>query len=315
MRRTFVGQMGGALVTCGVAVSGHAVNIDLVENPEDPIANLIPALLAPSSGISVVAGSENFVGRVGDGVDPNTAQSATYTNLNLVPNNLGLPTITNPDGIVLTSGVANVPNMNNGISFDENHVGVPFVATGGDADLVNILTNAAAPSTEVNDVNLLEFQFTVDPGFTSVEADLVFASDEFPDQEVTDVFAFIVDDTNFAFFQDGSLVSFVLGANAGNFNNNEVTTGNYDLEYDGISNSLHIVGILNQALSEHTIKIALADTSDQIFDSGAFIGNLTAGTSTGGGGIGPVIPEPVTATLSLMGIGALGMVLCRRRAV
>ena len=50
--------------------------------------------------------------------------------------------------------------------------------------------------------------------------------------------AAIVDGTNYAFFNDGSLVSFVTGANADQFNDNNVGTGNYNLEYDGISNSL-----------------------------------------------------------------------------
>lgn len=287
-------SMLGLEVTAG---SAQALTLDLIESGEDPIAELTDALLAPDSGISIISGSEIFVGSVGDG---NNAQSATYTDFNLVPNNQGLPTITNPDGIFLTSGTANIPFTNTDTSFD------PFIpGTGSDADLSAILS-AAGLNTVTNDVNFLQFDFTVDPDSTSVEADFVFGSDEFPDQSVTDVFAFIVDDTNFAFFQDGSLVSFVAGANADNFNDNDLGTNNYNLEYDGISNSLSVVGILDEDIDVHTLKIAIADTSDSIFDSGVFIGNLEAGQSTGEGGIvNGTVPEP-TSIVALLGIGALG---------
>jgi len=282
--------------------------------------DLSAALLAPSSGISIVGASETFVGRVGDGIDPNTAQSGTYTGLTLVPNNtgLGLPTISNPDGIFLTSGVANIPQTNSSQWFSNDETVPPTIHpgldTGGvddDADLTAILTAAGAPSSDANDVNFFSFNFTLgDPTATSVEADFVFASDEFPDQGVTDIFAFIVDGTNYAFFQDGSLVSFVQGVNAGNFNDNDFGTNNYNLEYDGISNSLHVVGLLDAGLTEHSIKIAIADTSDHIYDSGVFIGNLTAGQGSGGG-INPVVPEP--GTMLLLGCGLIGLAGARRR--
>jgi hypothetical protein len=302
------------LLIGGTTAASWALTLDLIEGLDDPVADLTAALLAPSpNGITIVGGSEAFVGRVGDGLDPNTAQSATYTGLNLVPNNSGLPTISNPDGIFLTSGVGNIPQSNNDTSFDNNSVGTSHPGTGSDTDLFNILQAAGAPSTTTNDVNFFSFDFTVPMDATVVEADFVFGSDEFPDQGVTDVFAFIVDGINYAFFQDGSLVSFVVGVNAANFNDNDVGTGNYDLEYDGISNSLHVVGLLDPALTTHSIKIAIADTSDSIFDSGVFIGNLMAtDTPFVGGGIDPaIIPEPTTWLL--LGTGLIGLVGLGRR--
>lgn len=267
----------------GIQQASAVPTLDLIESPENPITEILNALFAPASGITVVGGSENFVGRVGDGSDPNLAQSATYTGFNEIANNAGFPNISNPDGIFLTSGVANIGATNNDPSFDNGSVGTSLPGTGGDTDVSNILTAAMAPNSVTNDVNFIEFDFTVPAGMTSVQADFVFGSDEFPDQAVTDVFVFIVDGTNYAYFQDGSLVSFVTGVNAANFEDNNIGTGNYNIEYDGISHSMTVVGLLNQALATHHIKIAIADTSDSIFDSGVFIGNLKAGTSSTGG--------------------------------
>ncbi len=252
-----------------------ALTLDLVQGADPPEAQLSAALLAPGSGIAIVPGSVTFVGRVGDGVDPNTAQSALYTGFALT-SSTGGPTIANPDGILLTSGVANVPFLNTATAFDHNDVLVANPGTGGDADLTNLIGN------DTHDANTLAFRFTVDPGVTSVSAKFVFGSEEFPDQEVTDVFGFFVDGVNYAFFQDGSLVSFVAGANAANFNSNEPQPGVYPIEYDGISNSLTLVaqlGALPEGETEHALKIAIADTGDMIFDSGVFIGGLTAGAS------------------------------------
>lgn len=309
-----VGTLLCGLLFFGAVGQVSALTLDLIEGANDAIAELSAALLAPASGIAIVAGSEDFVGAVGNGTDPNTAQSATYTDLNLVNNNTG-PTISNPDGIFLTSGVGNIPFTNTDASFDNNSVGTSHPGTGGDTDLNAILVAAAAPSTTTNDVNYFSFGFTVDAGINSISADFVFGSDEFPDQGVTDVFAFIVDDVNYAFFPDGSLVSFVTGVNADQFVDNDVPTGNYNLEYDGLSLSLHVTGLLNMDLAQHELKIAIADTSDSIYDSGVFIGNLFAGTSTGGGGIGDDGPAPVPepSTIVLMGAGLLGLVFTRKR--
>ncbi len=258
-----------------------SLDLDLIDSPDDATAaaELVSALLAQSSGIQVVPGSAAFVGRRGDGVDPNTAQSALYRNLELV-HSLDGTTIRIPDGIFLTSGVANIPFTNNFTQFDHSAAGVAAPATGSDLDLVAILLGAGAPSSVVNDANSLRFEFTVAPGFDGVRASFVFASDEFPDQGVTDVFGFFVDGSNFARFPpdpanpNGTLVSFVRDGNARNFNEN--AAGQYAIEYDGISNRLTVAGALNSELPTHTLKVSIADTSDSIFDSGVFIAALRA---------------------------------------
>ena len=199
-----------------------SVNINLIETGDDPVAELTGALVPPGSGLTIVGGSGAFVGSVGNG---NAAQSATFTNLSLVPNNdPGMPTVSLNNGILLTSGTANLPMTNTNAEFN------PFTpGTGSDADLT------ALSGSSTNDANSIQFDFTIAPGKNAVEFDFVFGSDEFPDQGITDVFGVFVDGVNYAFFPDGSLVSFVQGANASNFIDNDFGTDNYDFEYDGFS--------------------------------------------------------------------------------
>lgn len=289
--------------------AASAVSLDLIESGDDPVAESLAAL--GLSGLTVVGGSETFVGRVGDG---NLAQSATYSDFVLTGAS-GLPDISIGDGLFLTSGVADIPQTNTDTSFDHNSVGVDAPGTGGDADLSQLALDAGLPSSEINDVNIFEFEFTVDdPANNAIALDFVFGSDEFPDQSVTDIFAVFVDGVNFARFQDGSLVSFVEGVNAGNFNDNNVGSDNYDLEYDGISNRLLLEGLLDTSLTTHSIKIAIADTSDSIFDSGVFLSNLRATFTEGQGGVtpDPEIPGPAPFALLLAGLGALGWARRRR---
>jgi hypothetical protein len=269
-----------------LAASGF---LDLIQGDDDPVAQITAALVDPGSGINVVFDSARYVGRVGDGADPNTAQSAIFSGLVLKPSDATKPTISFPKkGVLLTSGVANLPSSNTQTEFDSGSLGIepPGLSSPNDvSDLSAILVAADAPDSDVRDLNVFEFQFTVAKGISSLEADFVYGSDEFPNQSVTDIFAFIVDGKNYAFFQDKSLISFVRGRNDSNFNDND-TSHIYPIEYDGISNLLHVVGLLDPTIAtggSHTLKIAIANTSDDRFDSGVFIGDLLAGTSNNGG--------------------------------
>ena len=101
------------------------------------------------------------------------------------------------------------------------------------------------------------------------------------------------------------------GQNVGLFNNDpnqplsiiseNLELGNYQdntnnvipIEYDGVSSVLSIVAPVQQG--ENTIKFAIADTGDTIFDSGLFVSNFaTSGVDTGDGGSGVLLNAPGT---------------------
>lgn len=260
---------------------------------------LINAVLAPSSGITVVAGSEAYQGT-------NTAtgqQSATYTGFNLAPSSGSTPTLAMADGILLTSGSANLP-----LSNTTNQFNGFFPGSGSNA----LLTTLAGTNT--NDANALSFSFTVDAGNNAVSAQFVFGTDEFPTQSVTDIFGFFVDGVNYAKFPSGELISNTPG-NPTNFILNPVGGGLYGIEYNGLTQVFNVTGLLNSALTTHTITIAVADTSDTIFDSGVFFSGLKATTSGCSGiGCGGDIPEPDSmALLALALMGAVGVGARRRK--
>lgn len=290
----------------GISSQVHALTVSAVDGNADSGASLVSTLLGASSGLTV-----SSTGFGGAGV-----QSGTYSGFNTV----GLGGL--KDGIALSSGhIAEVPLSNTNSSWDHFNISesAPETLTGGlssDADLEAELVAAGVSSNNqnVNDVNFLEFTFTVDdPTQNSVSADFVFGTDEFPDQAVTDIFAFFVDGINYAFFPDGSIINFdENGPSAGFYQDN--TANAFNIEWDGLTKILKVTGLLDMDKDEHSIKIAIADTSDTIYDSAVYIASLSAGTTDGGGGIDNpgVVPLPAGLPLLLTALG--GFALLRRRA-
>ena len=196
-------------------------------------------------------------------------------------------------GILLTTGDGNPPTENTSDSFGIEQNGITE-----DSQLQAVADSAFEESGEVEDVNSLEFSFTVsDPNVESVSFNLVFGSDEFPefsDSAFVDVGAVFINGQNVGLFNNDpnqplSIISENL--NAGNFQANDDLQ--IPLEYDGVSSVLSVVAPVEQG--ENTIRFAIADTGDGIYDSGLFIANFaTSGADTGDGGSGVLINAPGT---------------------
>lgn len=284
-------------------VASAAVTINPITTTNNITDVLLAALLAPGSGITVVSASYQGVNT------PTNPQSGTYTNFNLAPTSGSTPTLTMGNGILLTSGTANLPATNTSNSFNTSP------GSGSNAMLT------ALAGTNTNDANVLTIEFTVDASVTAVGANFVFGTDEFPTQSVTDIFGFFVDGVNFAKFPNGQLISNTPG-NPTNFILNPVGSGLYPIEFNGLTQVFAVSGLLGtaSATGTHTLVIGIADTSDSIFQSGVFVNGLTSGTTGGCSGIGcgtgggdGNVPEPASTALAGLALLAAVGVRARRR--
>lgn len=211
-------------------------------------------LIKPSSGISLVTGSAVYTG-------VNSAAS-TFDSLSF-----GGAKIAGP-GILLTSGDGTPSLTNTSGSFGQN------TGADGDDDLSDIVENAFPSAGVTQDASVLEFKVNAEAGVKTVIFDIVFGSDEYPEWSNTsyvDIAAILVNDKNAAFFGgDTKKPLSVLDKNLGYFQDNQL--GGLGIEYDGISNKLTVIAKVHEG--ENTIKIAIADTGDPIYDSGIFVANL-----------------------------------------
>lgn len=204
-------------------------------------------------------------------------------------------------GVVMTTGsvIANDPNgFGNLGPMGPNTSGSDGVGNNlpGDPDL------DAIGNTNTNDAAVLEFDFI--PLSDSVKFRYVFGSEEYDDfvNSINDVFAFILSGvsvplapTNLALIPNTSTPvsinnvnngpafgpAFATGpcTNCAYFHDNPMTAGPYpQLQYDGFTYVLTARYPVQCGETYH-IKLAIADASDDIYDSGVFLeaGSFSAG--------------------------------------
>lgn len=102
-----------------------------------------------------------------------------------------------------------------------------------------------------------------------------------------DIGAAFINDVNYALFNNDvtqPLSVIQTNLDLGNFFNNQ--DGSFPIEYDGVSKLLTVIAPVQQGTNN--IKIAVADTGDQAYDSGLFISNFQ-GTGYSGGGLAQVV--------------------------
>lgn len=255
------------------------------------IAGLLSALAAPAAAqlvtedLSGPLSPVNLVQMlVGEGV---SVSNVAYTGADVAAGRFsgGAGIIGFDSGIILGSGdIALVVGPNDSLS----ETGFNF--TPGDADL-----DAIVSPYSTNDAAVLEFDFV--PRGNTVNFEYVFASEEYPNfvgSSFNDVFAFFVNDVNYALVADdqGNLYPVAINTINDNpavgppslavyyVNNHPYTTPPYgplNTEMNGLTVVLTLTAPVNPGVVNR-MKLAIADTSDSVLDSNVFIraGSLTS---------------------------------------
>jgi len=262
-----------------VVTRAYALTVNSVTGASDLVNTIIDPATVTVSNISFT-GTLDAVGIFSDGLS----------------SGLGIDR-----GIILTTGSAAGavgPNDEEDYSVDNG--------LSGDSDLDTLVDPYVT-----YDATVLEFDFE------TITSDLyfnfVFASEEYEEyvgSEFNDVFAFYVDGINIALVpgtSDPITVNTInQGTNSAYFVSN--LSGTYDIQYDGFTKVL-VASLLGLSPGTHHMKIAIADTSDHIYDSAVFI---EAGTFSGNPS-NPV-PEPATVLLTGVGLGFAYGITRRKRS-
>ena len=149
----------------------------------------------------------------------------------------------------------------------------------------------------------------------------VFGSEEYNEyvgSQYNDVFGFFLDGTapanNIALIPGTttpvSINNVNNGVNSAYYRDNSAggaggSGGPFNLQYDGLTTVLTVDADLTAG--EHTITLAIADTGDELYDSGVFIQAGTLSTNQT-----PTVPD-ATSTFALLGAAFSGMAMLRRK--
>ena len=270
------------------------------------LVGIAPASAAPGLQVSDLAGGTTAIAMATSLVGGNIG---SITNATFVGNTRagGLFTSGDPtllgftSGVVLSSGKAQTKVADvacskgvEGPNGCNEHVADPATqnstAFGNPGDPV--LTTLAGDPTF--DAAILSFDFV--PQFPNLQFKYVFSSDEFSDYANTaynDVFGFFVNGTNCALVPGTTEPVAVNTINNGNdaggdptphhaslFRDNVRPAPSIDTEMDGLTTVLTCNATVTPGQSNH-LRLAIADASDEIFDSAVFIAgsSLVSGTA------------------------------------
>jgi hypothetical protein len=247
---------------------------------------------------------------LGSGITLNSASysgaagaSGTFTGGNTVP--FGFDR-----GIVLTTGAAS------GAGTGVNNSGSYGTDNGASGDAA--LTTLAGYQTY--NAAILTMGFTISPANPgNLYFNFAFASDEYNEYSLSqfnDVFAFYLDGVNIGLLPNGQRVSVNSVNNSVNsqyYHPNRFgdtlgfdgTAGSYHIEYDGLTTVL-TASALGIAAGPHSIRLAIADASDGVWDSAVFIQGGTFST------IETPVPEPSTCIAGALLLLPFGASLIRK---
>lgn len=227
------------------------------------LAALASAVMGNNPRITIVPGSVQFKGTTTQGT-PSTSYAKHF--------DLGTHGDSfyelSQDGVLFTTGDGAPPLINTSSSF-----GVAQAVNVSDPGLTTLVGN----TTE--DTTALEFDFTIEAGVKSLGFEFMFMSEEYPefaDTTYVDAAAVYVDGVNYAYYNNDPTKYLSVKSNlisgVSLFFDNQASV--LPIEYDGVTRPAGILAPLNTALATHHLRIVVADTGDQIYDTAILVSDV-----------------------------------------
>lgn len=234
---------------------------------------------------------------LGSGV---TATNISFTGISGVGGQIGSFTA-NATNLGLTSGIVMVtgptanaigPNSIGSQGLDVGPPSFPSPATDHDADL-DAIVQVNSPGIYTNDAAILEFDFV--PTSDTIKFRYVFGSEEYPEfvGSINDVFAFFLtgpggyNNTNIALVPGTSVPISIETVNDASYSQYYIdNTNGTTIQFDGFTTPLTAIAAVQCGQTYH-IKLAIADASDGVWDSGVF---LEAGSFSSMGSV-QILPD------------------------